>query len=261
MKAVFIGVDTEVASFTTTSLHLRWPDCTLLAADTPDQGLDLVEAHSPEVVLLHATAGQGTVRTVQDLRRFSAVPLLVLSAQPDQLQLITVLERGADDYIRLPCGLPEFMARVLAVLRRAGAQRFDQPEGTIVLGDLLINPASYEAFIGNHRLKLTVTEFRLLHTLARNHGRVVPHHTLEVTLWGDRWNGNVLVKKYVQRLRNKLAVNNPGKSYISSVHGIGYRFIGTNPPPLGPASGGVNGQDPRAFGGSPEANPSEAMAS
>ena len=253
MKAVFIGDNAEVASFATTSLRLRWPDCIPAVAATPAPGLELVEEHSPDVVLFHvAGTDQALSPTIQELRRFSAVPLLVMSAQPDQLQLIKALEMGADDYVRLPCGLPELMARVLAVLRRAGTQRFDDGRGILVKGDLLINPATFEAFIRDRRLKLTVTEFRLLHVLASNSDRVVSHQTLEQSLWGDRWNGNSLLKKYVQRLRTKLDNCAPLTSYITSVHGVGYRFIGACPPTLEPADAAGKALHPKGVTGPPE---------
>lgn len=242
MKAVFIGDDTEVVNFTTTSIRLRWPDFTPLVATTTTLGVEMAEAQSPDIVLLHDTStGNLLAQTIQELRHYSAVPLVALGFQPDQLQIISALESGADEYVRLPCGLPEMMARVLAVLRRAGLQKFEDGEGLLVRGDLLVNPATFEAFLGDRRLKLTVTEFRLLHTLASNSGRVVPHQTLERQLWGDTWNGSGLVKKYIQRLRSKLGDGAPGQSRIASVHGVGYRFVAEDrsPQSLEPAAAGT----------------------
>jgi two-component system KDP operon response regulator KdpE len=231
MKAVFIGNDTRVFEVASLSLRLRWPDVTVLVANTATDGLALVEQAAADVLLLHPDVTDLSLsQTIQEIRRISAAPLLVLGYLGDEMEVITALETGADDYVRLPCDLTEIMTRVWALLRRADVRPTRAGEGPLSSGRLFINPSTYEALFNGERLALTSTEFRLLHLLVRNRGMVVQHQTLERAIWGEQSeSGAGLVKKYVQRLRRKLGDNARMPRWIASVHGVGYRFIGPAP--------------------------------
>jgi len=230
MKVGFIGVDSRTAEVATLAVHLRWPDVDPLVAKTAAEGLEMVELEFPDVVLMHPDFTDMTLsQTIQELRRFSNVPLLVLGHQEDQIEVITSLELGADDYIRLPCDLTEIMIRIWALLRRAESRPEPGTDGAISSGRLSINPATYEVFLSERRLTLSSTEFRLLHLLATNRGTVLAHQTLERVLWGGHSDSSRLVKKYIQRLRRKLGDDARQPTWIARVHGVGYRFIG--PPP------------------------------
>jgi two-component system KDP operon response regulator KdpE len=232
MKAVFIGANARTAEIATLSVHLRWPDVTPMIATTAARGLELVEQESPDVVLIHPDFTDLTLtKIIQGLRCFSNVPLLVLGHQGDEMEVVSALETGADDYVRLPCDLTEMMTRIWALLRRVGIRPSHESESPLLSGSLFINPATYEVFLGGQRITLTSTEFRLLHLLVRNRGTVVAHQTLERALWGDQIDSSGLVKKYVQRLRRKLSDDAREPRWIASVHGVGYRFIGPTPNP------------------------------
>ena len=240
MKAVFIGVDLRTAEIAALAVRLRWPDVTLPVATTAGEGLELVERESPDVVLLHPDFTDMTLGgAIQELRRFTTVPILVLGHQGDEMEVVTSLERGADDYVRLPCDLPEIMVRVWALLRRGGVRSAHEREGPLQSGQLFINPATYEVFLGDQRVTLTSTEFRLLYLMAKNRGTVVARQTLERALWGEHSDGYGLIKKYVQRLRRKLGDKAREPSWIASVHGVGYRFIGPCITPSDPVEAGV----------------------
>ncbi len=236
MKAVYIGVDVRTSEIATLAVHLRWPDVTLQIATSAGEGMELIERELPDVVLLHPDFTDMTLgKAIQEIRRFSNVPMLVLGREGDEMEVVTSLESGADDYVRLPCDLTEIMVRIWALLRRMGIRPSHESEGPIVSGRLFINPATYEVFLADQRVTLTSTEFRLLHLLVKNRGTVVAHQTLERALWGEHVDSSRLVKKFVQRLRRKLADDAREPSWIASVHGVGYRFIG--PPPNGQGSG------------------------
>ena len=127
MKVVLIGDETQTADVVGLSFRLRWPNAKLLVAATAAAGLESVENISPDVVLIHPSfTDMSLAGTIQELRGFSNVPMLVLGSQGSETEIITALELGADDYIRLPCDLPEIMARVWALLRRSGA--IERPE-------------------------------------------------------------------------------------------------------------------------------------
>jgi two-component system, OmpR family, alkaline phosphatase synthesis response regulator PhoP len=233
MKAVFIGASSRTAEIASLSIRLRWPDAAFLVATTATQGLELVEQEWPNLLLLQPDFSDlPHARAIQDLRGFSNVPLLVLAHQGDEMEAISSLELGADDYVRLPCDLTELTARIWALLRRSGAVVSRERESPLLSGRLLVNPATYEAYLGRERLSLTTTEFRLLHLLVKNWGMVVARQTLERTLWGEEADSYGLVKRYIQRLRHKLGDDAHEPYWISSIHGVGYRFIGPTPRPL-----------------------------
>jgi two-component system alkaline phosphatase synthesis response regulator PhoP len=230
MKVVYIGGDGRTSEIATLAIHLRWPDVTTQNTTSAREGIDAVERIQPDVVLLHPDFEDLPLDTaIREIRRLSQAPLLVLGRDGDEMEVITSLELGADEYIRLPCDLTEIMVRIWALLRRTGVRPFPRSEGSFSSGRLFINPANYEVFLGNQRIYLTFTEFRLLHLLIKNRGTVVTHRTLERALWGEHVESSRLVKKYVQRLRQKLEDDAREPCWVGSVHGVGYRFIGPLP--------------------------------
>lgn len=230
-KVVFIGEDSQMHKVLTLSVHLRWPDVSPVQVTDAAEGMELVDRVSPDMVVVgtrHPDMAPPAV--VEELRSFSGAPIVVLSRDDDEMEAVTSLELGADDYIRFPCGMMEIMARMWASLRRVGSIVSRNENGRpINSGDLMINPATYEAFMGNRKVSLTVTEFRMLHLLAKNRGAVVSHQCLEERLWGERTFNQQVAKKYIQRLRHKLGDSATEPSWIASVHGVGYRFIGPKP--------------------------------
>jgi DNA-binding response OmpR family regulator len=238
MKYVFIGASPRIAEMAVQSCRMGWPDVTPRAATTAADGLELVEQVAPDVVLLYPDFSDLSLcEAVMGLRRYSKVPLLVLGRQRDAMELVTTLELGADDYVRLPCALNLLTARIRALLRRAAIAMLHNSERPFFSGSLLVNPDTYEVFLEGQQVELTSTEFQLLHLLARNRGRVVSRSDLEQTIWGESVDGSGLLNKYVQRLRQKLGDSAQKPRWIASVHGIGYRFIG--PAAEGAASAGT----------------------
>jgi DNA-binding response OmpR family regulator len=227
LNVVYIGADARTAEIALLATHLRWPEVTPLVAATAGEGLELVEQELPDLVLLCPDFTDLAMSTaIRELRYFTNAPLLLLGYRGDEMEVGTSLESGADDYVRMPCDLTELMVRVWVLLRRAGVPSPHRHEEPLSSGPLFINPATYEVFLGGQPVTLTSTEFRLLHLLIKNRGAVVTRHTLEQTLWREPVDGHGLIKKYVQRLRRKLGDDAREPTWISSVHGVGYRFIG-----------------------------------
>ena len=230
MKAVFIGAESEISDMVGLSIRLRWPSDTPVLASTGVQGLEMVEQITPDVVIFHPSVPDMTLsEAIQGLRRFSNIPLMVMGGNGSELEVVTALELGADDYIRLPCELTELMARIGALLRRVAGKSYHDGERPVRSGQMYLNPSTYEIFLDSRQVMLTSTEFRVLYLLVKNRGSVVSHQSLEQTIWGEQANSSGLVKKYVQRLRQKLGDNAQDAVWISSVHGVGYRFIGPKP--------------------------------
>ena len=199
-----------------------------MVATTAAVGLEMVELESPDVVLIHPGFTDMTLgNTIQELRRFTNVPLLVLGLEGDAMEVVISLESGADDYLRPPFDLTGIMLRIWALLRRVGLRSSTDSDGPMSSGGLSINPATYEVFLSERRLMMSSTEFRLLYLLVKNWGTVVAYRTLEGALRGGRdVDGSNLVKKYVQRLRQKLGDDSKEPTWIVNVHGVGYQFVG-----------------------------------
>src|SRR5437867_212668 len=158
----------------------------------------------------------------REIRKQSRVPIVMLTARTDTLDVVVGLESGADDYVTKPFEMPELVARVRAVLRRAQAA----PEETrLLLGPLEVDPAGFTARKDGKDLSLTATEFRLLLEMARRPGQVFTRELLLQRVWNYDYLGDSrLVDVAVQRLRSKLEDDPAHPTLIKTVRGVGYRL-------------------------------------
>jgi two-component system, OmpR family, response regulator MtrA len=160
----------------------------------------------------------------REIRRESGAPIVMLTARSELHDIVVGLELGADDYITKPFELPELVARVKAVLRRASPPEGD---GTISIGGLEIDPGGFTVRKGGEELSLTATEFRLLHELARRPKQVFTRELLLELVWNYDYLGDSrLVDAAIQRLRAKVEDDPKQPQLIKTVRGVGYRFGG-----------------------------------
>jgi two-component system, OmpR family, response regulator MtrA len=160
----------------------------------------------------------------REIRRESGAPIVMLTARSELHDIVVGLELGADDYITKPFELPELVARVKAVLRRASPT---ESNGTISVGGLEIDPGGFTVRKGGEELSLTATEFRLLHELARRPKQVFTRELLLELVWNYDYLGDSrLVDAAIQRLRAKIEDDPKQPELIKTVRGVGYRFGG-----------------------------------
>ena len=209
MKVVFIGANPQVAEMAGLSICLRWPGVTPLVAAGASDGLGLVETASPDVVILQSYLGDMSMsRALQQLRSFSNVPLMVLGQNPDEAEVVTALEMGADDYVRMPCDPAEIMARVWALLRRVAAKAYGDEQRRVRAGEFFINPSTYEVC------------------------SVESHAASESTLSADDLTNQGLAEKIRQTGRQKLTDSAQKSFWRVSGYGIGYHRDWAVHPPI-----------------------------
>jgi len=187
-----------------------------------------VRRQPPALVILDLMLpGLDGIEVCKALRRFSTVPILMVTARVDEIDRLLGLELGADDYVCKPFSPREVMARVKALLRRAEGRVAGEP----VAGGLVVDAATQRVRIGERPVPLTPVEFRLLKVLADQPGRVFSRSQLLDAIHADfRDVSDRAIDSHVKNIRRKIAAAAPGLECIESVYGIGYRFESTIPP-------------------------------
>jgi two-component system, OmpR family, response regulator BaeR len=180
-----------------------------------------VRTAPPALVLLDLMLpGRDGLEICRELRGFTELPIIMVTARVEELDRLLGLELGADDYVCKPFSPREVVARVKAVLRR---QARAEPAGGVP--GLVIDPQAYRATLDDVALELTPVEFRLLETLAAHPGRVYSRVGLLERLYDDhRVVSDRTVDSHVKNLRRKLAAAAPGRDLVQSVYGVGYRL-------------------------------------
>lgn len=176
-------------------------------------------------IMLPDTDGLHILHRIRQTPGLSNVPVMMLTARDSELDTVTALDDGADDYLAKPFGMMEMVSRVRALLRRAPARSAaDDAADTLEVGPLSVSPSRHEATCDGKPLNLTLREFDLLAFLMRSPGVVFNRETLLQRVWGwDFDGGSRTVDVHVQTLRQKLGDNS---GLIETVRGVGYRLKG-----------------------------------
>jgi len=205
-------------------LALESEDLKVFDADTLQRGLIEAATRKPDLVILDLGLpdGDGT-DFIRDLRQWSAIPVIVLSARSDEQDKIAALDAGADDYLTKPFGIGELLARVRVALRRHGGQ---QPDARIQFADVSVDFAARRVQRGGSEIHLTPIEFRLLSILLNNAGKVLTQRQLLSQVWGpNAVEHSHYLRIYMGHLRQKLEVNPTQPVHLLTETGIGYRFM------------------------------------
>lgn len=193
-------------------------------ADTLQRGLIEAATRKPDLVILDLGLpdGDGT-DFIRDLRQWSAIPVIVLSARSDEQGKIAALDAGADDYLTKPFGIGELLARVRVALRRHSRP---QPDARIHFADVSVDLAARRVQRGDSEIHLTPIEFRLLSILLNNAGKVLTQRQLLSQVWGpNAVEHSHYLRIYMGHLRQKLEANPTQPAHLLTETGIGYRFM------------------------------------
>ncbi len=194
-------------------------------AASGEEGLRVLYAWRPDIVLLDVSMpGIDGWQTLERIRDLTDLPVLMLTARVAELEKVRGLKGGADDYMTKPFGSQELLARVEALLRRAGRGGVEERSERYADGLVVVDVARYSVAVGDQELALTPREFRLLVTFVRHPNQVLSHDQLLQLAWGDAFAvSRDQVKLYVSYLRRKLRAAG-GVDPIETVRGFGYRY-------------------------------------
>jgi DNA-binding response OmpR family regulator len=225
MKALVIDDDPGIVEVVSICFQLRWSEASVISANDGAKGLELIEAEDPDVVILDiGLPDMDGFQVLRELRRFSQVPVIMLTVRGEDTDVAKGLELGADDYVTKPFSHVELMARVHAVLRRTQGVVAAE-ERPFVSGKLLVNFATNEVTVDGKPVKLTSIESRLLYHLIKNEGRLLPHENLLQKVWGETYiDARDLLRVHIQHLRQKLGDSIESPKIIVTEHGMGYKF-------------------------------------
>ena len=202
-------------------------DTRVSEAETAAQALDAVAAQRPDLVVLDLGLPDATgIQVCRDLRTWSDVPILVLSARSADDEKATLLDAGADDYLTKPFSTLELQARVRALMRRS--TRTSSSQGQIITsGSLAIDLAARGVRSAGTEIHLTPIEWDLLRVLAVDAGRTLTHQQLFKKVWSGRSHGDAqkYLRVHIANLRRKIETNALRPRYILTEPGVGYRFV------------------------------------
>ncbi|PZM16451.1 response regulator transcription factor [Rhizobium tubonense] len=222
-KVLLIDDDTELTALLSEYLEEEGfevetsADARVGIAGAADQSADII-------VLDVMMPRMNGIDALQRIRRLGDVPILMLTAKGDDIDRISGLNFGADDYVAKPCSPGELVARIRAILRRAGSRFGD--ENVLHVGNLILHPAGRTAQWQGKPLELTGAEFNILEVLARNAGQLVPKQDISRRAFGraltpfDR-----RIDVHISSVRQKLGTRGDGTSWIRSIRGQGYQLV------------------------------------
>lgn len=220
-------VDDDPPSVKMISFLLREEGYEVTSADNGSSALEWIEREPPDLVILDVMMPDlDGFEVCRRIRQTQDVPIIFLSAKGETVDKVAGLELGADDYLAKPFEPSELLARVKAVTRRAEAVAGEDTQALLAVGDLTLDPLNNRATFGDGRtVNLTPIEFKLLHCLMRNAGRILSHNLLMSTVWGYDYEGySNQIAVYVRRLRLKIEEDPDHPKLLTTMRGLGYKF-------------------------------------
>jgi two-component system, OmpR family, KDP operon response regulator KdpE len=221
---VVIEDDPAIRRFLRTSLNAE--GFKLFEADTGKQGMIEASIRKPDVIILDlGLPDMDGVEVIKQIRQWSAMPIIILSARSSEQHKIEALDAGADDYLTKPFSLGELLARIRAALRRSSMTPNQQQNGLFSTGALSVDLFKRQVLLNNEEVHLTPIQYRLLSVLVKNAGKVLTHQYLLKEVWGPSYRENShYLRIYMSQLRQKLETDPTQPQYLLTESGIGYRL-------------------------------------
>ncbi|MDD4923977.1 MAG: response regulator transcription factor [Dehalococcoidales bacterium] len=223
MRVLIIEDDENIVESLSLSLRMRWPDVDISSAGMGEEGLQLVETFSPDIVVLDLGLPDiNGFEVLRQVRMFSDVPIIILSVLGDEDDIVRGLEMDADDYIVKPFKKMEFLARVKSLVRRKNI-----PVDLTVYerGNFRVFLSLHHLYYNENKVTLTKSECLIFYKLIQNANTVVTYSSIARELWGDEYPGSIeAIRVYVQRLRRKIEEITGHSDFIETKSNMGYTF-------------------------------------
>lgn len=225
MNNTILIIDDEPQIRKMLSITLASNNYKVIEAATAKEGLTLVASHPPDLVLLDlGLPDESGHEVIKRLREWYSNPVIILSVQSNESDIITALDNGANDYLVKPFRTGELLARIRTAFRLTSAE---ENNPTADFNDMSIDYATRTVKKNGQVVKLTATEHTLLALLAKNEGKVLTHHYLLNQVWGPTYiNESQYLRVFIAQLRKKVETDANRPEHIITETGVGYRFLG-----------------------------------
>jgi two-component system, OmpR family, KDP operon response regulator KdpE len=226
-KGQILIIDDEPQMRKILTLTLQSNNYIVKEASTAKQGLIMAANHPPDIILLDLGLPDESGHTVlKKLRKWFTAPVIILSVQKSEEEIITALDNGANDYLSKPFRTGELLARIRSALR---AIHNEEEEGDLQLGDLQVNLSARIIKKQGNLVKFTSTEYTLLALLIRNEGKVLTHQYLLRAIWGPGYiNQSQYLRVFVAQIRKKIEDDPNNPKILLTESGVGYRVYFDN---------------------------------
>ena len=224
LNVIVIEDEKNICNFIQTTLENH--DYKVTTAATGKEGLSCITSCYPDVVLLDLGLPDiDGLEVLRQVRDFSTVPVIVISARIQETEKVAALDAGADDYITKPFGTSELLARIRTALRHSQASAPGKTEAVYRSGDLMIDFDKRLVTIAGQEIHLTQIEYKLVSLLAQNAGKVLTYDYIINHIWGPYAdNNNQILRVNMAHIRRKLEANPAEPNYIFTEIGVGYRM-------------------------------------
>ena len=227
-KPTILVVEDDVSIRNLMTTTLKTHDYHFLTAQNGKAAILEASSHNPDIVLLDlGLPDMDGIEIIRNIRTWSHMPIIVVSARSEDSDKIEALDAGADDYLTKPFSVEELLARIRVTQRRLSIMPGEQEQSaSFDNGELHIDYAAGCASLRGEELHLTPIEYKLLCLLARNIGRVLTHTYITEHVWGHSWSNDVAsLRVFMATLRKKLEAGPGSPQYIQTHVGVGYRML------------------------------------
>ncbi len=228
-KPLILVVEDDIPVRNLITTTLKTHEYRYLTAQNASDAIMQASSHNPDVVFLDLGLPDADgIEVIRQIRSWSNMPIIVISARSEDEDKIEALDAGADDYLTKPFSVEELLARLRVTVRRLALMGSDPASDSAVYenGKLKIDYSAGCAYLNGEELKLTPIEYRLLCLLAKNTGKVLTHTYITQNIWGKNWDNDVAsLRVFMVTLRKKLEALPDSPQYIQTHVGIGYRMI------------------------------------
>ena len=226
-KILVVEDEKSIAHFISTVLNNNGYEAMQAVSGT--EALSMISSHCPDLIILDlGLPDMDGLEILRQLRNWSSLPVVVVSARSHEKDKVEALDLGADDYLTKPFGTDELLARVRTAIRHtrtASGNGEIAQKGTYTVGDLTIDYNKHQALVRGENVRLTLSEFRIVALLGKHAGKVLTYDYIIKELWGPRASGdNQILRVNMANIRRKIEKNPAEPEYLFTEVGVGYRL-------------------------------------